>query len=80
MGTSVDARPSDALALALVSDAPIFVHSDVLEQSDRHRSAFSDLLDEADRATDDARVLADEVRARLQATAEELSARTRRLM
>jgi uncharacterized protein len=30
---SVDARPSDAIALALRFDAPIFVHQDVIEKS-----------------------------------------------
>ncbi|MBN1355550.1 bifunctional nuclease family protein [bacterium] len=30
---SVDARPSDAIALAIRFDAPIFVHQDVIEQS-----------------------------------------------
>jgi RNA polymerase sigma factor (sigma-70 family) len=78
-GTEVDARPSDALALALIAGAPIQVHPGVLDQSDHHREAFSDLLDEADSATDDARTLANEVRARLKATADELASRTQRL-
>jgi uncharacterized protein len=30
---SIDARPSDAIALALRFDAPVFVHEDVIERS-----------------------------------------------
>lgn len=30
---AVDARPSDAIALALRSDAPIYVHADVIEKA-----------------------------------------------
>jgi bifunctional DNase/RNase len=31
--TAIDARPSDAIALALRADAPIFVRRDVLERA-----------------------------------------------
>lgn len=77
-GTSVDARPSDALTLALVTGVPIYVAAGVLEQSDRNRAAFSDLLKEADAATDDAHVIAEEVKARYAATAAELATRESR--
>lgn len=77
-GTSVDARPSDALTLALVTGVPIYVAAGVLEQSDRNRAAFSDLLTEADDAADDAQVIAEEVRARYTASAAELATRENR--
>ncbi len=77
-GTSVDARPSDALTLALVTGVPIYVAAGVLEQSDQNQAAFSDLLEEADAATDDAHVIAEEAKARYAATAAELSTRESR--
>src|SRR5579872_100073 len=77
-GAVVDARPSDAITLALLTGAPIYVHSTVLEQSDSQREALGDLLSEADSATDDARTLADEVRALLQETAREVADHERR--
>jgi RNA polymerase sigma factor (sigma-70 family) len=76
-GTTVDARPSDALALALVTGVPINVSRSVLEQTAAGRDRILDLLEEAEAAPDDARALADEVRARLAATAEELALRNR---
>jgi len=39
---SVDSRPSDALALALRMDCPIFVEEDVLKNSKQATSAVSD--------------------------------------
>jgi bifunctional DNase/RNase len=78
-GTVVDARPSDALTLALIADAPIYVHAAVLEQTERERSVLGDLIAEAENATDDARTLANEVRARLNATSEELAELRQRL-
>jgi uncharacterized protein len=77
-GTSIDARPSDALTLALLANAPIYVAAPVLQQSGRTRPAFSDLIEQADAATDDARVIAEEVKARNAATAAELAARENR--
>lgn len=77
-GTSIDARPSDALTLALVTGVPIYVAAGVLEQSDRTQSAFSDLLIEAEAAVDDAQVIAEEVKARYAASAAELATRERR--
>ncbi len=76
--TSVDARPRDALTLALVTGVPIYVSAGVLEQSDRNRAAFSDLLEEADAADDNARVIAEEVKARYAASAAELETRENR--
>jgi uncharacterized protein len=79
-GASIDARPSDALTLALVTAVPIYVATRVLEQADRNRPAIGDLLKEADAAADDAHVIADEVRARHAATATELAARENRIV
>jgi RNA polymerase sigma factor (sigma-70 family) len=61
-GTAVDARPSDAIPLALLTGAPLLVDPDVLEQG---KTAPPDWVEEAEAATDDRRVLADEVRERL---------------
>jgi RNA polymerase sigma factor (sigma-70 family) len=64
-GTEVDARPSDALTLALLSDAPIAVAPEVLDLSDRFSHAHPDYAAEVMGPHDGASVLADEVRARL---------------
>jgi bifunctional DNase/RNase len=77
-GSIVDARPSDALTLALVTGAPIYVSSAVLDQSANQSEVLRDLIEEADSAPHAARAIADEVRARLAATVEELAARGRR--
>jgi RNA polymerase sigma factor (sigma-70 family) len=77
-GAVVDARPSDALALALVTGAPIYVRQAVLDQSESQHEAHSELIEEAERATDDTRTLAEEVRGRLRSMAEELAALRRR--
>jgi RNA polymerase sigma factor (sigma-70 family) len=61
--TSIDARPSDALTLALVNGAPIYVDAGVFEQAKQASSQHRDLIQEADEATDDARVIAAEARA-----------------
>lgn len=74
-GATIDARPSDALTLALVTDAPILVASDVLEQTARQESEPCGLLEEAERAPDDAHAIAEEVRTRLAASAAELAER-----
>lgn len=63
-GTAVDARPSDAITLALVTGAPLLVDPEVLDDAGG-QSARPDLVAEAESATDDRRVLADEVRERL---------------
>ena len=63
-GTAVDARPSDAITLALVTGAPLLVDPEVLDRAGAG-PARPDLVAEAESATDDRRVLADEVRERL---------------
>ena len=73
-GTTIDARPSDALTLALVTGVPIYVKATVLDQAAEHQPLPSDLR-EADEATDDARVIAEEVKARYAVRAAELAAR-----
>lgn len=77
-GTSIDARPSDALTLALVTGVPIYVSAGVLEQAEENQAAVSDLVTEADRSADDAHVIAEEVKARYAASAAELAARENR--
>ena len=59
--TAVDARPSDAITLALVTGVPLLVDPEVLDSA----SAPSEMAAEAEAATDDRRVLADEVRERI---------------
>jgi bifunctional DNase/RNase len=59
-GTRIDARPSDALTLALLSDAPIYVAAGVLDANPP-----SELLDEAAAAVDASQSLAAEAQARL---------------
>jgi RNA polymerase sigma-70 factor (ECF subfamily) len=58
-GTAVDARPSDAIPLALLTGAPLLVDPDTLDQS---RTAPPDWVAEAEASTQDRRVLAEEVR------------------
>jgi len=74
-GTTVDARPSDAIALALVTGAPILVDESVFAEADRTQSDWADEHAAADAATDDRRVLADEARQRVVKMREELSRR-----
>ena len=64
-GTEVDARPSDALTLALVTGAPIAVEPGVLTTAERFARARPDYHAEVSGPHDGASVLADEVRARL---------------
>jgi uncharacterized protein len=68
-GTSIDARPSDALPLAIVMGAPIYVTTAVLDQAATHRSRIADLLEEADRAQADAPAMASEMKRRVGAAA-----------
>lgn len=77
-GTLIDARPSDAITLALVTGIPIYVADAVLEQAVAHRVGYDDLLQDADEATDDAHVIAEEVRAGYAASSAALEARERR--
>jgi bifunctional DNase/RNase len=72
-GSEVDARPSDALALALVAGAPIAVEPAVLEASARFEQARPEFVAEATGPGDGASVLADEVRARMDELARELA-------
>jgi RNA polymerase sigma factor (sigma-70 family) len=67
-GSTVDARPSDALTLALHLSAPIYVAEAVLEQAGK--SSFE--LDEDD-LREDVKEIADETRARLEADADVLA-------
>jgi RNA polymerase sigma factor (sigma-70 family) len=60
-GTAVDARPSDAIALALVTGAPLLVDPEVLDGA----APPDEWEAEAEAATDDRRVLAAEVRDRV---------------
>jgi RNA polymerase sigma-70 factor (ECF subfamily) len=57
---SVDARPSDALTLALMSEAPVYVTARVLEKAQETSGDWTDLIEEADVAVDDSRVIADD--------------------
>lgn len=59
--TRVDARPSDALTLALVEGIPIYVAASVLERA--QQTTRSDLIKQANEAVDSARVIADEAQA-----------------
>jgi RNA polymerase sigma factor (sigma-70 family) len=61
-GTAVDARPSDAIAIALVTGVPLLVDPDVLDSA---VGAPREWVEEAEAATDDRRVLAEELRERL---------------
>jgi RNA polymerase sigma factor (sigma-70 family) len=68
-GTIIDARPSYAITLALVTDAPIHVAATVLQQAGDQEPDHDDLLQQAIEATDDARVIAEEIKARYAASA-----------
>lgn len=72
-GTTVDARPSDAVILALVTGVPVFVHAAVIEHATSRQEVLRDLLTEAESAPDDARAIADEVRTMISTTEAELS-------
>jgi bifunctional DNase/RNase len=67
-GTTVDARPSDALTLALVSSAPIYVAPTVLASAQDASDDRVDLLREAHAAVDDSRVIAAETVAKYTAS------------
>ncbi len=60
-GTAVDARPSDAIALALLAAVPLHVDPEVLDGA----VPPSEWEEEAESSTEDRRVLADEVRGRV---------------
>ncbi|HTU85690.1 MAG TPA: bifunctional nuclease domain-containing protein [Solirubrobacteraceae bacterium] len=65
-GSVVDARPSDALTLALVTGARIQVARAVLDGAAAHRDEIPDRYEEAEQAPDDARAIADDVRRQLE--------------
>jgi RNA polymerase sigma factor (sigma-70 family) len=64
-GTAVDARPSDAIALALVAGAPLRVDEQVLADAAEIDPEWADEHAAADASTEDRRVLADEARKRV---------------
>jgi RNA polymerase sigma factor (sigma-70 family) len=64
-GTAVDARPSDAIALALVEGVPLLVDPAVLEEAAHVDPEWADEHAAADASTEDRRVLADEARRRV---------------
>ena len=64
-GSAVDARPSDAINLALVTGAPILVDESVLAEAETIDPEWADEHAAADASTEDRRVLAEEVRERL---------------
>ena len=74
-GSEVDARPSDALTLALVTGAPIAVEAAVLDAATRFAQERPRLAAEVTAPADSASVLAGEVRARLADLARELDER-----
>jgi RNA polymerase sigma factor (sigma-70 family) len=64
-GSAVDARPSDAIALALVEGVPLLVDPAVLEEAAHVDPDWAEEHAAADASTEDRRVLADEVRRRI---------------
>ena len=64
-GSAVDARPSDAIALALVEGVPLLVDPAVLEEAAHVDPEWADEHAAADASTEDRRVLADEARRRV---------------
>jgi RNA polymerase sigma factor (sigma-70 family) len=76
-GAVIDARPSDALTLALVTGARILVARAVIESAAAGRDEWRDRYEEAEQAPDDARAIADDVRRRLAAQAAEREERRR---
>jgi RNA polymerase sigma factor (sigma-70 family) len=71
--STIDARPSDALTLAVIEGVPIYADSAVLAVARRTEAALPDYLDEASNARDDVRVLAQEARTRIAENAKEVA-------
>jgi RNA polymerase sigma factor (sigma-70 family) len=71
-GAAIDARPSDAIALALTAGAPLLVAPDVLAHARENEAGLREELEAFERSTEDRRVLAAETRERLARQAEEL--------
>ena len=63
-GVAVDARPSDALNLALVTGAPVLVEEAVLERAAETEREIAELLAAALASPRDARVIAEEAQSR----------------
>ena len=74
-GATIDARPSDAIALALTAGAPLLADPDVLAHARENEAALREEIDAFERSTEDRRVLAAETRERLARQAEELRGR-----
>jgi RNA polymerase sigma-70 factor (ECF subfamily) len=74
-GGEVDARPSDALNLALVCGAPILVDEQVLAEAERTHPAWVEEFAAAEATTEDRHVLAEEARRRLARSQAELNRR-----
>jgi RNA polymerase sigma factor (sigma-70 family) len=64
-GTGVDARPSDAIPLALLSGAPILVDPAVLDEADLPKPGWEQEIAAAEASQEGSRVLADEARRRV---------------
>jgi RNA polymerase sigma factor (sigma-70 family) len=64
-GTAVDARPSDAIALALVERVPLLVDPAVLDEAADVDPEWVEAHAAADASTEDRRVVAEEVRRRV---------------
>jgi bifunctional DNase/RNase len=71
-GSEVDARPSDALTLALLAGAPILVEEAVLEQTERQAELLAEELAALETPEADAAALAQETRERLEEQRREL--------
>ena len=64
-GASVDARPSDAINLALVTGAPVLVEEAVLAQAAEDEREIGEEVAAALASPRDARAIADELKARM---------------
>jgi len=64
-GAAVDARPSDAITLALVTRAPLLVDAEVLDRAAQPDPDWVDEIAAADASTEDRHVLAEEMRERI---------------
>jgi uncharacterized protein len=64
-GASVDARPSDAINLALVTGAPVLVEEAVLAQAAEDEREIGEEIAAALASPRDARAIADELKARM---------------
>ena len=64
-GSRVDARPSDAIPLALLAGAPVLVDPAVLDEADLPAPEWEDEIAAANASKEGSRVLADEARRRV---------------